>query len=91
MRAVPAASVSGELRVKDRTAADRELAELLTRVGGLESARRPEGSAVVVDVVIPRAGYGEFTRGLTAIGAWRPETESPDLPHRFVLTLRIRD
>ena len=40
---VPSAHVVGRLTVKDRQAANRELAELLSRVGGAETARRSRG------------------------------------------------
>src|SRR6185295_19419676 len=56
-RMVPSVHVVGRLTVKDRPAADRELAELVSRVGGAETGRRTEAGADTVDHVIPRAAY----------------------------------
>ena len=71
MRMAPSVQVVGRLTVKDRPAADRELAELLSRVGGAETARRTEAGGDTVDLVIPRAAYPAFAQGLARIGSWR--------------------
>jgi len=89
MRIMPSAHVIGRLTVKDRQAANRELAELLSRVGGAETARRAEGAGDTVDLVIPRAAYPAFAEGLARIGSWRRETEPLELPDRVPITLRI--
>ena len=89
MRIVPSAHVVGRLTVKDRQAADRELAELVSRVGGAETARRTEAGGDTVDLVIPRAAYPAFAQGLARIGSWLPETEPAELPDRVPITLRI--
>jgi hypothetical protein len=89
MRIMPSAHVIGRLTVKDRQAANRELAELLSRVGGAETARRAEAAGDTVDLVIPRAAYPAFAEGLARIGSWRRETEPPELPDRVPITLRI--
>jgi hypothetical protein len=89
MRIAPSAQVVGRLTVKDRHAADRELAELLSRVGGVETARRAEAGGDTVGLVVPRAAYPAFAQGLAAIGSWLPETEPSELPDRVPITLRI--
>ena len=89
MRIVSSAHVVGRLTVKDRQAADRELAELLSRVGGAETARRAEAGGDTVGLVVPRAAYPAFAQGLARIGSWLPETEPAELPDRVPITLRI--
>src|SRR5204863_1097690 len=59
----------GRLDVKD-VAAVTSLADLLARVGGREIGRREEASGTLVDVILPRARYEEFVRGLEALGTW---------------------
>ena len=89
MRIVASTHVVGRLTVKDRHAADRELAELLSRVGGAETARRAEAAGDTVSVLVPRAAYPAFSQGLARIGSWLPETEPAELPDRVPITLRI--
>jgi hypothetical protein len=89
MRIVSSARVVGQLTVKDRQAADRELAELLSRVGGTETGRHAEASGDTLVLVVPRAAYPAFAQGLARIGAWLPETEPPNLPDRVPVILRI--
>ena len=89
MRMAPSVQVVGRLTVKDRPAADRELAELVSRVGGAETARRTEAGGDTVDLVIPRAAYPAFVEGLARIGSWRAEAKPAELPDRVPITLRI--
>jgi anti-sigma factor RsiW len=89
MRSAASIHVVGWLTVKDRPAANRELRELLSRVGGAETARRGEGGGDTVHLVVPRAAYPTFAQGLARIGVWVPETEPPELPDRVPITLRI--
>lgn len=89
MRIAASAPVVGRLTVKDRKAAERELAELLARVGGTETARRTEGGGATVDLVVPRAAYAAFAQGLARIGSWVPETAPAELPDGVPITLRI--
>jgi len=81
--------VVGRLTVKDPQAAQRDLAELLSRVGGAETARRAEAGGNTVGLVVPRAAYPAFVQGLARIGSWLPETEPSELPDRVPITLRI--
>ncbi len=89
MRSRPSPTVGGRLKVTDRQRADRDLAELLSRLGGTETARRPEADAVVVDVIVPRTAYAAFAHGLARIGAWSPDPEPSELPAHVPITLRI--
>jgi len=89
MRSAASVHVVGSLTVKDRYAANRELGELLSRVGGAETARRSEVRGDTVHLVVPRAAYPAFAQGLARIGAWVPEAEPPELPDRVPITLRI--
>jgi hypothetical protein len=87
-RAKPSDVVTG-IAVRDRDAAERDLAELIARVGGRETGRRREEEATVVEAVLPQARYAEFTQGLSRLGAWRVEAERPDLPAQVHVILRL--
>ena len=83
--------VSGALTVKDRPQADRNLAGLISRTGAYEIARRQEGSATIVDVVVPQTGNADFLRELGGLGALRLEGQ-PDATAALVrLTVRISE
>jgi len=88
-RAAPSADVVTGIAVRDRDAAERDLAELIARVGGRETGRRREEEATVVEAVVPQARYGEFTQSLARLGAWRVEAERPDLPDQVHVILRL--
>jgi hypothetical protein len=88
-RAAPSDAVAG-IAVRDRDAAERDLAELIARVGGRETGRRREEEATVVEAVVPQARYAEFTQGLARLGAWRLQAERPDLPSQVHVTLRLQ-
>ena len=89
MRMVSSARVVGRLTVKDRRAAERELAALLSRVGGAETGRHAEASGDTIALAVPRGAYPAFTQGLARIGSWLPETEPPELPDSVPITLRM--
>ena len=83
--------VSGALTVKDRPQAERDLANLISRAGAREIARRQEGNATIVDVVVPQAGYADFRRELGGLGALRLDGQ-PDATAALVrLTVRISE
>src|SRR5206468_3123219 len=84
-----AADLSGHLVVKDRDAAAGALAELATRAGGREITRRATADATVMELVIPRAAWAEFARGLARLGTWSPEREPAELPAEIRVALRI--
>jgi hypothetical protein len=88
-RAAPSADVVAGIAVRDRDAAERDLAELITRVGGRETGRRREEEATLVEAVIPQARYAEFTQSLARLGAWRVDAERPDLPAQVHVILRL--
>jgi hypothetical protein len=89
-RAAPAADVVARVAVKDRDAAERDLAELIARVGGSVAERRSEAETTVVEVLIPQPRYAEFTDHVARIGAWRLEAERPDLPTQIRVILRLQ-
>jgi len=83
--------VSGALTVKDRPQAERDLANLISRTGAREIARRQEGNATIVDVVVPQACYADFRRELGGLGALRLDGQ-PDATAALVrLTVRISE
>jgi Putative zinc-finger len=88
--AVPPADVVARLAVKDRDAAELELAALIARLGGSVTQRRREDEATVVEAVIPQPRYAEFSASLARIGSWRVEAERPDLPARIHVILRLQ-
>ena len=89
--AVSPASVSGRLTVKDRTAAEQALSELLARVKATEVSRRRDPALTTVEVLVPKEAYAEFTQGLTKIGGWTVEGEPAELPAQVRVTLRLSE
>ena len=90
-RQLIAPMVSGALTVKDRPQAERDLANLISRTGAREIARRQEGNATIVDVVVPQAGYADFLRELGGLGALRLDGQ-PDATAALVrLAVRISE
>jgi hypothetical protein len=88
-RLPPLAHVAGQLSVKNRGVAERDLTALLARTGGSLVGTDRDGAVMFVDAVVPQSGYEEFTRGLTRIGAWRVEAERSPLPEDVHLTIRV--
>jgi hypothetical protein len=89
-RAAPSADIIAGVAVRDRAVAERDLSELIARVGGRETGRRREEEATVVEAIVPQARYAEFTRSLARLGAWRVEAERPDLPAQIHVILRLQ-
>ena len=89
-RAAPSADAVTGIAVRDRDAAERDLAELIARVGGRETGRRREQDATIVEAVVPQPRYAEFTQSLARLGAWRVEAERPDLPAQVHVILRLQ-
>ena len=75
------ADVTGRLEVRDRSVAVAALPDLLSKVGGSETARRQDGSDIVIEVLIPEVRYDDFVRNLEALGAW----SAPGLRQRVML------
>ena len=75
------ADVAGRLDVRDRSVAVAALPDLLSKVGGSETARRQDDTDVVIEVLIPEARYDDFARNLEALGAW----SAPSLRQRVML------
>jgi hypothetical protein len=89
-RVAPPADVVARVAVKDRDAAERDLAALIARVGGSVTQRRHEDEATVVEAMIPQPRYAEFSESLARIGTWRVEAERPDLPAQIHVILRLQ-
>jgi len=88
-RAEPSTDVVARAPVKDRDAAERDLAELIARVGGRQTQQRRDQDATIVEAVIPRERYAEFSQALATAGPWRVEAERTDLSGEVRATLRL--
>jgi hypothetical protein len=75
------ADVAGRLEVRDRSVAVAALPDLLSKVGGSETARRQDGTDIVIEVLIPEVRYDDFVRNLESLGAW----SAPGLRQRVML------
>jgi hypothetical protein len=77
-RAMAAArpDVIARLATPDRDAAERALAALAARLAGTITSRRVEGGTPVVELVIPRDRYADFTREAARFGVFRVESEA---------------
>ncbi|HEY7652447.1 MAG TPA: zf-HC2 domain-containing protein [Methylomirabilota bacterium] len=89
-RAQPPADVIAGASVKDRDAAERDLAQVIARGGGRQTQRRQEGATTIVEALIPQARYAEFSESLARIGPWQVQAERPDLPAQLRVILRLR-
>lgn len=88
-RMTPLAHVAGRLSVKNRSAVEQDLTELLTRTGGTLVGTDQDGAVMFVDAVVPQSAYEEFMSGLTRIGSWRVEAERSPLPEDVHVTIRV--
>ena len=82
--------VSGRLAVSDRDAALRGVAELVTRLGAVESRRVAASDGTTIELTIPREAYPEFVRELGRLGRWQPSQEPASLPVQVRVVLQIR-
>jgi hypothetical protein len=87
--ATAAPHVIGRLAVSDRDEAERTLMVVAARLSGGVTGRRLEGDTRVVDVVIPRERYDEFTREVARLGAFTVESESPTPPDLVRIAVRL--
>jgi hypothetical protein len=78
--AVARPEVIARLTSPDREAAERALAALTARLAGTITGRRVEGETSVVELVIPRDRYGDFTREAARFGVFRVESEARAAP-----------
>lgn len=83
--------VVGRLSAKDRGAAERAFIALLSDVQGTELDRTRHARFTSVDVIVPHAGYREFTHGLGRIGSWRLEATTFSLPDAVRMTIRMSE
>ena len=70
-----------DVGIGDRKRAVAALPDLLSKVGGGETARRQDGSDIVIEVLIPEARYDDFARSLEGLGVWN----APGLRQRVML------
>jgi hypothetical protein len=75
-----------QLSVQDRREAERHVKTLITRLGGMRNGRE---RAAAMELVVPRAKYGELTRGLAQIGAWQMESDAGPLPDPVHVAVRL--
>jgi len=83
-RAFPA-DVEARLAVRDRAAAERDLAALVTRLGGVVTSSSPE----VIEVVVSRAAWEELARELSRLGALHVDLRPAELPATVRLSVRL--
>lgn len=83
--------VSGVLTVKDRQQAERALADLISRANARETGRRQDGSATIVDLLVPQAGYAAFVQELASLGSVKVEGQPADVPPLVRLSIRITE
>jgi hypothetical protein len=84
-----APDVTIRLVASDRAALSASLADLVARAGGAEAGRRPDGSDLVIEVVVPRAAYAEFAREVVRLGQTADVRGAPELPPAVRVLIRI--
>jgi phospholipid transport system substrate-binding protein len=83
--------LSGRLLVKSRSGAERDLAALLERAGGITLSRQRGSTITVVKAVVPHPNYGRLAAGLRSIGSWQPEIERVPLPNPFHVMVKLAE
>jgi len=86
VRAAPAA-VELSLAVTDRTAAEREIATAVERLGGAMVTPAPG----TLEIMVPNRAFAALTGDLTRIGTLRIERQPAELPDSVRITLRLTD
>jgi Putative zinc-finger len=81
--------VSGRLTVSDRDAVLRGVAELVARLGAVETRRVDTPDLQVLELTVPREAYAEFVRELARLGRWQPSREPSALPAQVRVVLQI--
>lgn len=77
LSAAAAPDVVARLTAPDRDVAERALAALVARLAGTVTGRRLDGDIPMIELVIPRERYDDFTREVGRLGTFRVESESP--------------
>lgn len=90
-KAVAPPDLAGALVVPSRAAADTALRDLVTRHRGQVVATSVAGSTTTVEVRIPRDAFAAFVTGLDALGRWRPDRETPELPADVRVAIRLTE
>jgi Putative zinc-finger len=80
---------SGRLAVGDREAAERALTDLRARLGATEAFRREAADGVLIEMVVPRAAFADFSRGLSGIGSWTWDRDPATLPEHIRLQILL--
>jgi hypothetical protein len=81
--------VSGRLTVSDRDAVLRGVAELVGRLGAVETRRVDTPELQILELTVPREAYAEFVRELARLGRWQPSREPSALPAQVRVVLQI--
>ena len=81
--------VSGRLTVSDRDAVLRGVAELVARLGAVETRRVDTPEVQILELTVPREAYAEFVRELARLGRWQPRREPSALPAQVRVVLQI--
>jgi anti-sigma factor RsiW len=81
--------VSGRLTVSDRDAVLRGVAELVARLGAVETRRVDTPELQILELTVPREAYAEFVRELARLGRWQPSREPSALPAQVRVVLQI--
>jgi len=87
----PRGDVVGQLAVRNRSKAERDLASLLAKTGGVALSRQRGPAITVVKGVLPGPSYGAFVAGLRDIGSWQVEIERSPLPLLLNVTVRLAE
>jgi hypothetical protein len=77
------------LTAPDRDTAERALAALVARLSGEVTGRRVEGETTVVELLIPRDRYGDFTREAARLGVLRVDSETHAAPDRIRIVVHL--
>jgi hypothetical protein len=90
-RILRASDVSGRLLTGDRAGALAALDLLAREVGAAQLARRDDGDATIVDLIVPRAGWEQLHAGLRRIGRWTPDAAPASaLPADVHVSVRVQ-
>ncbi len=88
----PSTDVLGQLTVKDRSEAKRQLAGLLAGVDGTGTDWQHRGSSLTeVDTVVSQPNYSKFAEGLARIGFWQVEARRSPLPDMVRVKVRLTE